>query len=665
MKRLHVDMEQKLKEVQVQAAVKQHAHEQLESEVTRLQKKTTTKTATTPAPDETEIHYFRGWKNVLSAHHPCPIKIGSNTFKSKEHAYCFEKLTAHGKKKEAETAKKIRHAGKVKSYTHSIIPEPSREWKAKKGEVMRNIVIKRAQQSAKFRNSLKGTKNNHLVHNMENDSSWGFGVDGKGTNLMGTILEEVRDLLTRNEITIEEAGQSQSQPPHQQPTTAVGDPDPDIIIISDSMLRGVHNYIDKESIDLHVLSGGTVEHVQETLGELLRNKQPKAVVIHVGTNDVEYATLNEMKAAYHNIVKDILFYTGGTKILLSGIIHRLDKTHMNNRIDTINSLIEEMQTETVLFADHNPTLNNLPNVLNRGGLHMTNRGIKQVAENITLTLTAQGSVSKPNKHQSAMKGNRNSQGVWSQQKRKPASNTRRREQELPLHNRFQPLADENQAKASKPTQLEVPSQQQSGTRNAVREQPQHDPQPALSSTTHKQLNPEPQQQPQMHRQHTPLAEAPNSSNPNGSYSTTKQPPCLPPHQANSNNRETEEAANMKDIYTLVQTTLSFLKENLGKSGPDTVGQEAIAAPVRSANLGHESLAQHWPTWSLQPNGGPILNQHPPGAWVPNHGTTPLAIPTTNPSALQATIPQMYNTTTNHPIWQPLQIKTWPTGPWGQ
>ena len=65
---------------------------------------------------------------------------------------------------------------------------------------MYNIAVKRAQQSKKFPDALIETGSKQLIHNMENDTSLGFGVDGTGQKLMGSILEKVRETLIGGEI---------------------------------------------------------------------------------------------------------------------------------------------------------------------------------------------------------------------------------------------------------------------------------------------------------------------------------------------------------------------------------------------------------------------------------------------------------------------------------
>ena len=371
----------------VEAKAKLH---HLQEQVTALREEVKVRPAqevrsTPEVQSKPEVLYFRGWKHVLSAQHPCPVTYKGYTFKSKEHAYCNEKLICHDKFEEAEKVKKKRHAGIAKISTHKIIPAPSEEWEGKKGSVMLDIAIQRAQQSATYREALLATTGKRLVHNMETDSCWGFGPDGKGKNLMGTTSEEVRELVIKGNITVEPAD-SKKQEQKQQQQHQEDIKSADAVIIGDSMLSRLDNYLSDMEIELNVLRGATTKELRTKLGGILKDKRPQFVVIHCGTNDLENEAMDNIKTNYNTIISDVLFYTQGTKIILSGIIHRLDKPHLNDRINTVNSFLTSIQTETVLFADHNSTIRNLHGVLKRGGLHIKPSGTKIVSSNIALLM---------------------------------------------------------------------------------------------------------------------------------------------------------------------------------------------------------------------------------------------------------------------------------------
>ena len=246
---------------------------------------------------------------------------------------------------------------------------------------------------------------------------------------MGTTTEEVRERLIKGEITVDPVEGQKQEAKGKEQRQDVKSTDP--IIISDSMLRGIDNHLTDMEVELNILGGATLTQLRQKLGDILKDKRPQFVVIHCGTNDLENESMDNLKANYNTTISDVLFYTQGTKVILSGIIHRLDRPHLNDRIDTVNSFLKSIQTETVLFIDHNATIRNLHGVLNTGGLHMKTCGTRIVASNIALLMRSEG------KDQIQLQTGRQ----WSTPKKtypaahRPNPGT----QEMPVHNRFTPL----------------------------------------------------------------------------------------------------------------------------------------------------------------------------------------------------------------------------------
>ena len=71
------------------------------------------------------------------------------------------------------------------------------EWDAKKDKVMKDIVKAKFEQNINLREMLLGTYPHPLIENSPIDSYWGCGADGKGKNMLGKILMEVREEIRR------------------------------------------------------------------------------------------------------------------------------------------------------------------------------------------------------------------------------------------------------------------------------------------------------------------------------------------------------------------------------------------------------------------------------------------------------------------------------------
>ena len=70
-----------------------------------------------------------------------------------------------------------------------------RNWESAKDNVMRKAVLAKFTQHRELGALLLSTGHSLLVEHTENDSYWGDGGNGKGRNMLGQILMEVREKL--------------------------------------------------------------------------------------------------------------------------------------------------------------------------------------------------------------------------------------------------------------------------------------------------------------------------------------------------------------------------------------------------------------------------------------------------------------------------------------
>ena len=672
------DLMREMKDVKAELSIKEACHQEskktldnLKEEVTKLKQK--------KHQAVEEVVYFRGWKHTLSAHFPCPVTYNDTEFKTQEHAYCFQKLTTHGKNKEAEIAKKIRNAGRVKAYTHKILPDPCEEWEKNKGQEMYDIAKKRAEQSAEYREALIATGTKRIIHNMETDAHWGFGSDGKGLNLMGTTLEKLRTAINKGEIS-----PVSNKTDQQKPSKST---DPEVVIIADSMLWGIDRHI--SNADLHIQSGATTDQIRQSLGRILSNKKPGFVVIHCGTNDLE-THFDEVQTHFNSIISDTLFHTQGTKIILSGLIHRLDKPLLNTRIDSINMFLKSLQTETVMFVDHNSTINYLPNLLNRGGLHMRYGGTKLVATNISLTISNQTQRTEA----TATKTTGSMGEEWTQPKPRktaptsspPGSPTDRG---ITLNNRYSALNIE----ASYQQTERTPSTS-NGNRNSQ--------QPAFRPTYHNGMNRQRDQRakPQQRRP-TPWVQrnaqwqgtqgrknwqrgytqperphmegSQERTTANGSKESNKSTPTASAwnqtKQPEETTRMTEREytnedvhkqclASNREVQALLTTMVSLMKESMTKATGDS-SILPTSTETATGNLPMPSKIQQVQPITATHSSAPILAQHQANAWMTlgnGHNA--------GPQGLQDNQMHLTEPSLQYPNWQLAPPKAWAPGPWG-
>lgn len=72
------------------------------------------------------------------------------------------------------------------------------DWEAVKDDIMRTGVKAKVLQHHDVRETLLGTGDALIVEHTSNDAYWGDGGDGSGKNMLGKILMEVRDELTKD-----------------------------------------------------------------------------------------------------------------------------------------------------------------------------------------------------------------------------------------------------------------------------------------------------------------------------------------------------------------------------------------------------------------------------------------------------------------------------------
>jgi ribA/ribD-fused uncharacterized protein len=71
------------------------------------------------------------------------------------------------------------------------------DWETIKDDVMRKAVLKKFQTHESLQRLLLSTGSEPLIEAAPGDYYWGCGADGSGKNMLGKILEEVRDQLRR------------------------------------------------------------------------------------------------------------------------------------------------------------------------------------------------------------------------------------------------------------------------------------------------------------------------------------------------------------------------------------------------------------------------------------------------------------------------------------
>ena len=122
------------------------------------------------------------------------VKIGGEIWPTTEHYFQAMKFAGTRHESEVRKASSAREAADMgRDRNRPLRPD----WEEVKDDIMREAVRAKFTQHEQLKKILLATGDAILVEHTVNDSYWGDGGDGTGKNMLGKILVEIRDELTR------------------------------------------------------------------------------------------------------------------------------------------------------------------------------------------------------------------------------------------------------------------------------------------------------------------------------------------------------------------------------------------------------------------------------------------------------------------------------------
>jgi ribA/ribD-fused uncharacterized protein len=123
---------------------------------------------------------------------PYPIELKDRIWPTSEHYFQAQKFVGT----EHEEAIRLEKSAMIAARMGRDRKKPLRaDWEAVKDDIMREAVRAKFRQHPELRATLLATRHQKIVEHTENDSYWGDGGDGRGKNMLGRILMEVREEL--------------------------------------------------------------------------------------------------------------------------------------------------------------------------------------------------------------------------------------------------------------------------------------------------------------------------------------------------------------------------------------------------------------------------------------------------------------------------------------
>lgn len=108
------------------------------------------------------------------------------------------------------------------------------------------------------------------------------------------------------------------------------------------------------------------------------HKKPKLVVLHVGTNDLQYKEPKELADGMKLLRQGIVTKNPTTEIAISEIVRRQDST-VNNKTHETNTLLSNLCEEANWYFIRHDNIDNKH--LNGSGLHLNRQGTAILAKN--------------------------------------------------------------------------------------------------------------------------------------------------------------------------------------------------------------------------------------------------------------------------------------------
>ena len=325
----------------------------------------------------------KGAANPMSNFFPCNIPAFGQTFDSVEHGYHFKKAMDHDLFNEAEIIKSQPTAKEAKAKADELIGKlDTREWEEKSLSTLRFLLKVKKESCSEFVTRLGATGNKSISHNVASDY-WGTGTDGKGKNVFGKLLMEVRDGLSAiAPATVPSTPQPPASTPSTTPpvmsSTSTPPSKPDVLLLGNSLLNGVRG--DKFSRDFHttVKTAYTIKEAQEAILHL--DSKPSAIAIQLITNEVKTdQSIADIVQEYNTLVQTIQENVSGCKILISQAPNKISTvTKISTRTTLVNACLADKCQGTDIVCIDNSNVKSFAS----DNIHLSKYGTSMLVRNI-------------------------------------------------------------------------------------------------------------------------------------------------------------------------------------------------------------------------------------------------------------------------------------------
>ena len=125
------------------------------------------------------------------------IKIDGTVWQTVEHYFQAQKFTDKAYQKKIRSASSPMLAAQLGRDRKQKL---RKDWESAKVNIMRTALIAKFSQHTNLEELLLSTEYSKLVEHTPNDSFWGDGGNGKGKNMLGRLLMQIRDDIKEKQL---------------------------------------------------------------------------------------------------------------------------------------------------------------------------------------------------------------------------------------------------------------------------------------------------------------------------------------------------------------------------------------------------------------------------------------------------------------------------------
>lgn len=125
-----------------------------------------------------------------------PIKLAKKLWPTTEHYFQAQKFKDAKDQEQIRQAKTPMIAAKLGRDRKKKL---RRDWESAKVNVMRDALMAKFTQHDELKKLLLSTNEAKLIEHTENDDYWGDGGNGKGKNMLGKLLMQIREKLKNSD----------------------------------------------------------------------------------------------------------------------------------------------------------------------------------------------------------------------------------------------------------------------------------------------------------------------------------------------------------------------------------------------------------------------------------------------------------------------------------